>query len=406
MAKKRGNGEGTICRRKDGVWCAAITAGRDPETGKLKRFYFYGKTRQEVAEKLARALGDVRTGTFLEPSRVTVGQWLDTWLNEYKKPPKIRPTTWDSYEMHIRVHIKPAIGVLPLRQLQPHHLQRLYNEKFAAGRVDGRGGLSTRTVEIIHTIMHAALDQAVKEGLVARNVAEATTLPKKEKGEPRALTPEEQERVFAALDNDRLGAAFVLALGSGLRRGEILALRWQDVDLKEGALRVRRCLVRTRDPEDPTRWVLAFHEPKTAKGRRSIPIPRWAVAALKAHKVRQNQEKLRLGGAYQDADLVFATEDGRPICPRDFNRRFDRLKALAGLPEDVTLHSLRHTYATRLLEAGEHPKVVQELLGHAQIGLTLDTYSHVLPELKKSAAAKLESLWPKNLSSQKKNLQP
>jgi len=395
MAKKRANGEGTIFQRPNGTWAAQITVGRDPATGKLKRLTFSGKTRKEVQEKLTAALAQMQQGIFVEPNKTTVGEWLDIWLNEYKKPPKVRPTTWQNYETVIRCHIKPAIGHIPLRQLQPSHLQRLYNEKFDNGRVDGQGGLSSRTVRIIHTVMHASLKQAMKEGLVARNVAEATTLPKREKKEPRVLTLEEQRRFFEVLSQDRLGAAFLLDLATGLRRGELLALRWQDVDLKEGIIKVSRELVRVRDPENPGKTKLIYQPPKSEKGKRSIPLPEWAIAALKAHKVRQNQERLALGEAYQDNGLVFCTELGTPIEPRNFNRKFYELRKKAGLPENINLHALRHTYATRLLEVGEHPKVVQELLGHSQISVTLDTYSHVLPELKKAAAAKLNTLWQK-----------
>ncbi|MGI6286676.1 site-specific integrase [Neomoorella humiferrea] len=390
--RERGNGEGTISQRKDGTWCAAITAGRK-EDGKLKRVFFYGKTREEVAQKLTKALADIQQGTYVEPSKLTVGEWLDTWLKDYARP-HIRPSTWQNYEMIIRVHIKPAIGGLQLKQLQATHLQRLYNDLREHGRVDGQGGLSARTVRITHVVIHAALKQAMKEGLVARNVAEATTLPRQQKKELRVLTLEEEQRFMTAVAGDRLGAAFLLDLATGMRLGELLALRWQDVDLKEGVIRVRRALSRVKVPDGPTKTALIFQEPKTAKGKRSIPLPEWAIATLKAHKARQAQEKLLLGPAYQDNGLVFATEEGKPVEPRNFTRKFYQLREKAGLPKDVNFHALRHTYATRLLEANEHPKVVQELLGHSQISMTLDTYSHVLPELKKAAAAKLNNLWP------------
>lgn len=313
MARKRGNNEGTVVKRKDGRWMAAVTVGYDPQTGKPRRAYFYGKTRQEAAERLAKALNDLKQGIPVEPSRVTVAGWLDTWLNEYKKPPRIRPTTWQNYEYLIRVHIKPAIGSIRLRQLAPSHLQKLYNEKSACG-------LSPRTVRLIHTIMHAALKQAMKEGLVARNVAEATTLPKQARKEPRVLTLEEQKRFFEVLEQDRLGAAFLLDLATGMRRGEILALRWEDLDLREGIIRVRRELVRVKDP-DTGKGVLIFQEPKSEKGRRSIPLPEWAVAALKAHRKRQLEEKLALGEAYEDNGLA----------PRSLARRWTRETLTASL---------------------------------------------------------------------------
>jgi len=393
MAKHRGNGEGCISQRKDGTWCAVVTVGWK-ENGKPKQKFFYGKTREEVNQKLIKTLSEIQQGTFVEPAKITVGKWLDTWLKEYARP-HIRPSTWQNYEMVIRVHINPAIGGFQLKQLQPAYLQKMYNDLREHGRVDKQGGLSPRTVRIIHTVMHASLKQALKEGLVARNVAEATTLPRQQKKELRVLTLEEEQRFMNSVANDRLGAAFLLDLATGMRLGELLALRWQDVNLKEGVIRVRQALSRVKVPDGPTKTALIFQEPKTAKGKRSIPLPEWATAALKAQKARQAQDKLLMGQDYQDNALVFATEEGKPIEPRNFTRTFYQLRKKARLPENVNFHALRHTYATRLLEANEHPKVVQELLGHSQISMTLDTYSHVLPELKQSAAAKLNNLWPK-----------
>lgn len=290
------------------------------------------------------------------------------------------------------VHIKPEIGNIQLKKLQPHHLQKLYNDKRTHGRVDGQGGLSARSVRIMHTVLHSALGQALKEGLVARNVSEATILPRYERKEPRVLTLEEEKRFFKALAEDRLGPAFLLDLGSGLRCGELLALRWEDVNLEEGIIRVSRSLSRVKTDGGPTKTILIFQEPKSKKSKRTIPLPKWAVAALKTQKARQNQEKLLAGPSYQDNGLVFATEFGKPIEPRNFTRKFHQLIKKAGITR-TNLHALRHTYATRLLEANEHPKVVQELLGHSQIGVTLDTYSHVMPEIKQAAAAKLNDLF-------------
>ncbi len=263
--------------------------------------------------------------------------------------------------------------------LRPDHLQSLYNEKF-------RSGLSPRTVEIIHTVIHGALKQAVKNGLVVRNVSEYCELPKKEKKEAKALTPEEMDRFLKALENDRLKAAFITLLGTGLRRGELLALKWQNVDLKQGTVAVKETLA----------WIakkgFVFQPPKTEKSRRTVPLPDDVLAELKRHKVRQAEERLMLGELYQDNGLVFATELGTPIIPRNFERKYKALLKKAGLT-GVKLHSLRHTYATRLLEAGENLKVVQELLGHSRISVTADIYSHVSPELKRTAVAKLNGMF-------------
>jgi len=379
MAGKRGNGEGCISKRKDGTWCAVITVGRKPD-GKLKQKFFYGKTRQEVAEKLNKALNELRQGTFVEATAVTVESWLKTWLEEYKRP-KLRLTTFESYRIMAECHIVPAIGHIKLKDLRPEHLQHLYNEKLKAG-------LSPRTVRYIHLVVHSALKQALKNQLVYRNVAEATELPADKKKEARALTLEEMDRFLNALEGDRLKAAFVTLLGTGLRRGELLALKWDNVNLKEGIIAVKENLV----------WIakkgFVFQPPKTEKSKRVVPLPDDVLAELKRHKVRQAEEKLKIGAAYQDNGLVFCTEIGTPIIPRNFERKYKALLKKAGLT-GVKLHSLRHTYATRLLELGENLKVVQELLGHSRISVTADIYSHVSPELKRGAAAKLNGLFVK-----------
>ncbi|KKM11202.1 hypothetical protein SY88_09670 [Clostridiales bacterium PH28_bin88] len=395
MAKRRGKGEGCISKRKDKNgkvvgWCAVTTGGINPKTGKTKQVLLYGKTREEVQEKLIKALAEKQAGVFVEPSKLKVGDWLDKWLNDRMKN-HLRPTTWDSYKYLIDTHIKPAICNLQLKNLTSTHPHDLYNAKIAGGRSDGAGGLSSRTVRYIHTVIHAALKQAVREGLLAQNVVDNVVIPKQHKKEMRVLTREETERFLTAIENDRLYAAFLLDLTSGLRVGELLALRWKDVDLKEGIIHVRRGLVKIRNQEGETKTKTAFHEPKSKQGKRDIPIPEDVVKELRAHRARQNQEKLLLGQEYQDNDLVFCTVDGKPIEPRNFTRTFHRMIKKAGIPH-ANLHALRHTYATRLLEANEHPKVVQELLGHSQISMTLDTYSHVGMDLKRKAAEKLAGL--------------
>ncbi|WPX08230.1 tyrosine-type recombinase/integrase [Anaerocellum danielii] len=383
--KKRGNNEGSIYKRKDGLWCGQITIGRD-ENGRQKRQYFYGRTRQEVAEKIAKALNDIATGVYVDPAKLTLKDWLNTWLWEYKKQ-TLRPSTFQDYEGIINNHIVPSVGNYKLKDLRPEHLQALYNSKCESG-------LSYSTIKHIHVILHSALDQALKNGLVVRNVSEATTLPKaKDKKEIRVLSLEEQKRFIAALEGERLRPAFLLALASGVRLGELLALKWDCVNLKEGTITVKRSLkrIKTYDKNLPTKTMLAFQEPKTASGIRTIPIPPAIVEELKEHRKRQLEEKLKAGNLYEDNNLVFATELGTPIEPRNFLRTFYRIIKRANL--DVNFHALRHTYATRLLEANEHPKVVQELLGHKDISTTLNIYSHVMPEIKKAAAMKLNNLF-------------
>ncbi|HHV58261.1 MAG TPA: site-specific integrase [Firmicutes bacterium] len=353
-----------------------------------KRLTFYAKKREDAAAWLNQTLADKQRGLLVAPTKETFGHWLDVWLTEYAKP-HIRPTTYADYESLIRVHLKPALENILLKDLRPEHLQKLYNDKTATG-------LSPRRVRLIHTVAHAALKQAVRNQLVARNVAEATTLPRQPKREIHVLSQEEQEKFLAVLDQDRLGVAFLVDLWTGLRRGELLGLKWQDIDLKKGVLRVKRSLVRVPIKKGETE--LRFQEPKTESGRRSIPLPPSIVSALKAHRKEQAKEKLIMGQEYQDNALVFCRSDGRPLDPSYFTYRFHQLLKKAGV-NDTNFHALRHTFATRMLELGESAKVAQEILGHSNISMTLDTYSHVLPELKDAAAQKLEELY---LSMQEK----
>ncbi|MEW6423663.1 MAG: tyrosine-type recombinase/integrase [Bacillota bacterium] len=393
---KRGHGEGTIRKRKkDGLWEARITVGYDPATGRQKQISKYFKKREDARDWLAKAVNEQATGAFIEPHKVTVGQWLDKWLADYKKL-KLKPTTWAGYETLIRCHIKPAIGNIPLNKLQTGELQKLYKEKLEKGRVDGKGGLSPDYVRYMHAVIHEALKQAVKEQLIYRNVAEAVNLPEKEEREMRPLKPEEMDKFLSLAEQDRLYAAFLLELGTGLRRGELLALKWDNVDLKNGVLAVKESLARVK-VDDPSKnggrkTRLDYLDPKTKSSKRIIPIPEDILKELKAHKTRQNEGRLFFGQNYHNENLVFCLEDGKPLDPRNFTRKFERLLRRAGIPK-TRFHDLRHTFATRLLELNEHPKVVQELLGHAKITTTIDTYSHVDPELKKKAAARLNELF-------------
>ncbi|HXH09528.1 MAG TPA: site-specific integrase [Alphaproteobacteria bacterium] len=383
MARRRGNYEGSILRRKDGRWMAQLRIRSDPATGRRIRQTFYGRTRQEVAEQLARAQSDLSRGTYVPPHTITVGAWLDRWLQEYQRP-RLRPISYDSYEMLIRVHLKPALGHLALKDLRPDQVQHLYTRK----REDG---LSARTIRYIHTVLHAALKQALKNGLVVRNVSEATTLPT---GKTRAMQPwtiDDVRRFLAAAQDDRLYAAWLVAIGTGMRRGELLGLRWQDLDLEAGVLQVRQELIRvaTHDATGSDRKTrLIVQAPKTEQSRRTIPIPADIVEALKHHKARQAEERLLMGAAYEDHGLVFCQANGQPIDPRNFTRHFERMVKLAGVPR-IRFHDLRHTFATVLLELGEAPKTVQTLLGHTKISTTLDIYSHVSLDLEKRAAARL-----------------
>lgn len=364
---------GHIKEIRRGYYRIVVEAGKDPVTGKRRRVVRYHKGRKAEAEAvLARLVMQLEQGTYLEANKVTVAEWLREWLEEYKKP-TVRPKTYDLYTWAIKSYIIPAIGSIPLQKLQPHHLQRLYNSIRENGK-------STRLVHLVHQLMRGALAQAVKSCLVQVNVAEATTRPRMQKREVRALTLEEQDNFIRTLAGHRLGAAFMLALGTGLRRGELLGLHWEDVDLEEGVLRVKRNIVYVRGKG------IVVQPPKTEKGNRMVPIPKLVLKMLEGH-----QERLKKDGLYRLDGPVFPSKAGGYIYPDNFERTFRKLRQKAGL-ESVNLHALRHTFATRLLELGEDLKVVQELLGHARIGITADIYTHVTERLKKRAVDKLDQV--------------
>ena len=373
MSRKRGNGEGTIHRRKDGGWCAQYTVytaeGR-------KRKTLYGGTRAEVAKKLAKALSDREGGLVFDSGNITVGEYLDRWLVECVKG-TVRESTFERYEYAIRPHIKPALGRVKLKSLTPAHARGFYREKLDTG-------LASATVHKMHVVLHKALDQAVADGLIPRNVTDAIKVPRVDREEINPLTSEEANHLIESARNDRLEALYILAIHTGLRQGELLALKWEDLDLEARTLRVRRTLTYAGG-----KYSLA--EPKTKKSRRTVRLTTGAVAALQGHLKRQMGEMDRLSSPYRPGGLVFANETGGTINPSNLrNRSFARLLKRAGLPTNTRFHDLRHTCATLLLSRNVNPKIVSEMLGHANIAITLDTYSPVLPDMQEKAAKALE----------------
>lgn len=372
MTRKRGNGEGTITRRKNGGWMAQYSVytaeGR-------KRRTIYGKTRTEVAAKLTKALSDRESGLIFDAGSQTVGEYLERWLEDSVKG-SVKPRTHESYGWLVRKHIIPEIGRVKLASLNPAHLQRLYHSRMDSG-------LSARSVRYIHAVMHRALKQALRWGLVPRNACEAVDPPKPQKKEITPLSRDEARRLLDSVRGDRLEALYILATHCGIRQGELLGLRWEDIDLDAATLQVRRTLSTAKTGP-------RFAAPKTAKSRRTIMLNRPAVEALARHHERQFEESTILAGEWKDYSLVFATTHGTPLNPRNLvNRSFKPLLRQAALP-NIRFHDLRHTCATLLLSGGVHPKLVQELLGHATIAITLDTYSHVLPGMGDQAATAME----------------
>lgn len=374
MAKRRGNGEGTITRRKDGRWEARYTA----QTAEgPRRKVLYGKTRSEVAQKLTKAMANRNDGLVFDHENLYLDEFLDRWLNTSVRD-SVKQNTYESHAYLVRKHIAPALGRVRLRTLNPAHVQGLYREKLDSH-------LSPRTVELIHTTLHKALGQAVKWELVPRNVADAVQAPRPTKKEINPLTMEQVRMLLSTVRGDRLEALYVVAVTTGLREGELLGLRWQDVDLEQGKVRVVRQLTRTRDG-------LSFTAPKRNKTR-IVRLTTPAMVALRKHKAAQNQERLKAGSLWQDTGLAFTSTIGTPIDVGNLTyRSFRPLLESAGLPR-IRFHDLRHTFATLMLSNNEHPKVVQEMLGHSTITQTMDTYSHVLPDMQEQAASRLGSLF-------------
>lgn len=365
---KRGNGEGSIFKRKDGRWVGIVDLGW--VAGKRRRKHCYGKTRHEVQERLVTVLRALHEGLPVSRDRLTLGAFLEHWLSVAR--PTFRPATFVRYEQYVRCHVVPNIGRLPLAKLGPDDLQALYTSRLKAGS-------APRTVLHLHRVLHRALRQAERWGFVARNVAALVDAPRAPRTEIQALTPDEARSLLRTAEGTRLEALYVLALVTGMRQGELLGLRWADLDTDAGVVSIRRTLQRTRDGYE-------FLEPKTARSRRTIEVEPRVVQLLRKHRRAQNEERLRVGSAWVDAGLVFTDEAGEPLRGWDVTRSsFRPLLRLAGLP-GIRFHDLRHTAATIALSRGVHPKVVQEMLGHAAISVTLDTYSHVVKGMHHEAA--------------------
>ena len=357
-----------------------IFMGRD-ELGSRTYLNKTIKGAKKDAEKyLNTTLTAISTGTFVQQSSLSLNKFLDDWLTSAAKP-RVSERTYAEYDALIRRYVREPLGKTMLSDLRALQIQNLYSQM-------QERGLSPRVVRYTHAVLSSALKQGVRWGMLQRNPAELVQLPKLRRKEMRAMTPEESARFLSALQTDRYSALFSLALSTGMRPEEYLGLRWTDVDLAKASVTVQRALVwRTKGGG----WY--FTEPKTSRSRRTIPLPTSMVIALTEHKRRQSEERLRLGSEWQDNGLVFTTVLGTPLNISNLTaKHFKPALKSAGLPKCIRLYDLRHTCATLLLGAGENPKVVSERLGHASITLTLDVYSHVLPDMQKAATDKLENI--------------
>ncbi len=369
---KRGNGEGTIRKREsDGRWEGRLFLGF--ENGKRKVRYFYGKTRREVQEQLVQGQHDLQQGMPVESSKWNVEAYLRHWLENVVKP-RVKVRTWLGYEQYVRLYLIPQLGSLRLTKLSAQHIQAMNASLLER--------LSPRTVRHVDTILKNVLNEAVKANLVGRNVGALVDSPRVKRVEITPLNATQVRTLLAVAKGDQLECLYVLAVCTGLRAGELFGLRWADVDLEKRRIQVRNALTRRKGP-----WQLT--EPKSATSRRSISLPLQAIATLREHRKRQLEDRLA-ADRWEDNDLVFCTRLGTPLLLANVHRRsFKPLLEKAGLP-NIRFHDLRHTAASLLLWQGEHPKVVQEMLGHSSIALTMDTYSHLIEGMQRSVADKME----------------
>jgi integrase len=372
---------GSIRPQGKASWEIRLYLGRDANGRRLYKSHSVKGAKRDAQRELAKLLNSVHEGNYITPARMTVAQFLEKWLADYAEQ-KVAAKTFERYAELVRLHLVPQIGQHALPKLEPLHIQHAYSMLLENGRRDGKGGLSAQTVVHCHRVLRKALKHAVKWQLLIRNPAESADPPRAEHREMSTLDEHEVAALFEAVRGTRLELPVVLAVTTGLRRGELLGLRWRDLDLEKATLAVRQSIEQTKDG-------LAFKEPKTRRGRRVVALPNVTVDALRRHRTDQAKRRLLLGSAYRDQGLVLTRLDGRPMDPGETSKAFARLVVRKKLRR-FSLHNLRHTHATLLLRANVHPKVVSERLGHATIGITLDTYSHVLPDMQEAAAKKLD----------------
>jgi integrase len=379
-------------RKRGSTYAIVINISPDPETGKRRQKWYSGYKNKKAAEaELTRLLGEVDQGTYVEPKKLTLAKYLrDEWLPA-KQVSKMKPTTYEGYRMNCESHIIPALGGYKLQTLQPDMLSSFYRMLITNGRSDGKGGLSPKTVRHIHGIIHKALKDTAKRGYVPRNGADLADLPERAAGaeaqaptEPQVWSPEQISAFLAGVAGDRMFAAWRLIATTGMRRGELLGLRWSDLDLETGRLAVQVARVRVGK-------VVVSSTPKTRAGKRVLQLDPATVAALKTWHARQAAERLAVGERYQDEGYVFTMPDGSPIIPNRFSIWFRKHVKRLGLPK-IRLHDTRHSYATAGLARGVPVKVMSVRLGHASTAITENLYQHVLPAMDREAADKIAAV--------------
>lgn len=377
---KAAQGAGSIRQRPDGRWEARVTTGTDPATGKPIRRSIYGKTQREVRTKMTEIISALDMGTYTEPCKMTLAEWLETWSADYIA--NVKPSTAFLYKEQIRLYIGPALGNIRLESLSPHTIQHFYNS--LTQERDGKRPLSAKSVKNIHGILHRALQQAVRIGYLRSNPSEACTLPRVEKADIRPLDESMQAKFLSAIKGHRHETLFKVALFTGMREGELLGLTWNAINFEKGTIAITQQL--RKEQKKGGRYYIS--SPKNNKGRIISPAP-FVMQLLKQHRARQAEQRLMLCGLWEDNNLVFPNDTGGFLSYRTVYDCFKRIMAKIGNPK-ARFHDLRHTYAVMSLNAGDDIKTVQENLGHHTAAFTLDIYGHVTTQMKQASAQRME----------------
>jgi integrase len=373
--RKRSNGDGSLYRRRDGLWAGAFDV--PTVSGKRRRIVVYGKTREQARDKMNKALQDARAGKLVPDEVWKLGPYLDYWLENFVKRNR-RPATYTLYEMNIRLYLKPGLGNHKLTTLTVANVQHFFNQRLQQGD-------SVRKVQVMRTVLSAALTRAVREELISRNVARLVELPEWHAGTVRPWTAEEARQFLAVSESDPLHAAFVLLILYGLRRGEVLGLRWQDIDFGAGTIRIEQQVQRVGGE-------MHIGPVKTRAGKRKLPLLQLARQALAAQSITQARYRAEMGSAWPDTDLVFTTRTGRPIEPRNLVRSFRRICETKHV-RLIKVHHIRHTVASLLKALGVPARDAQVILGHSRMAVTLEIYTHTDDEAQLDALTRLHNLF-------------
>jgi integrase len=372
--------KGHIRERSADHWAIVIEM-RDPETGRRKRkWHKFAGTKRQAQDECARLIAELNGGLYIEPARITVGQFLDRWLEHIK--PLVSPRTHERYGEIVRKNLNPLLGAVVLTKLRPMQISDAYAKALSGGRRDGRGGLAPSTVRYLHVILKASMRQAVRWQMLVRNPVDAVDPPKVERSAMSTYDLAQTADLIDATRGTRMTITVILAVLCGLRRGEIAALRWRNINLAAAQLAVT-------ESAEQTRAGVRYKKPKSGKGR-MVALSARVVNELRSHRLQQAQELLMLGVPLTDDAFVVAQADGCPLQPRTITHQWHLLLSNNKALPRIRFHDLRHAHATHMLSSGVHPKIASERLGHSKVGITMDLYSHVMPGMQEDAAARVD----------------